>query len=120
MELKFPKLETMHVFFCQGRFWAYDFHCLLERKKKKQPTRFLGHYDMSFSHILCEFLKGLIALDIVGILCVCSHHCLPALLLFKLFICLLQAPSPFTLQHSLHFSTSSCKDPNVRTSGSQI
>lgn len=36
----------------------------LKERKKKQPTRYLGLYNMSFFHILCKFLKGLIALDI--------------------------------------------------------
>lgn len=64
MELKFPKLETMYVFFCQGQLCAYGFHCLLE-KKKKDPTKLLGHYTMSFFHILCRYLKSLIALGVI-------------------------------------------------------
>lgn len=65
MELKFPKLEAMYVFFCQGRLWAYGFYCLFERKKKN-PAEFLWHYTISFFHILCRFLKGLIAFGMSG------------------------------------------------------
>lgn len=36
----------------------------LKERKNEQPTRYLGLYNMSYFHILCKFLKGLITLDI--------------------------------------------------------
>lgn len=38
----------------------------LEERKKKNPEKFLGHYTISFFHILCRFLKGLIAFGMSG------------------------------------------------------
>lgn len=35
------------------------------KKKKKDPTKLLGHYTMSFFHILCRYLKSLIALGVI-------------------------------------------------------
>lgn len=32
------------------------------KERKKNPAKFLGHYTISLFHILCRFIKGLIAL----------------------------------------------------------
>ena len=66
MELKFPKLESIHVF--KNFFKPRLALCLwfLLSSWKETETKFLGHYTMSFLHILCRSLKWLVALGMSG------------------------------------------------------